>query len=419
MVKLKESIKETFDMLLKNARVCQAMDFLKEDNAQTTEEQIELTAIPAPTFQESVRGAEYRRRLEALGLENVTVDESGNVFGMRKGTGNGPTIAVGAHLDTVFPDGTDVLAKRKEGRIFAPGIADNGRGLAVVLTLLRAMNNAGIHTQGDVIFGATVGEEGLGDLCGIKALFKNRDDIDGYIAVEPGEPQVITYLATGSRRYRVTFKGPGGHSFGAFGLPSATHALGRAIAMIADLKVPTEPKTTFNVGVIHGGTTVNTIAAEAGMLLDLRSVSPEALTSLETKALEAIRIAAAEENDHWHSEDLTVEIEQVGDRPAGVQSADAVIVQASMAADRGLGLTPVLDEPSSTDANVPISLGIPAVTLGGGGDFAGIHTLGEYYHPAGAYVGPQKILLTLLGLAGMVGEQAPLLEKRKGKAAPE
>ncbi|RDU38277.1 peptidase M20 [Neobacillus piezotolerans] len=409
---ISEHVKSIYEVLVKDAFVQQGLDFLEQDNDYTTSEQIAITEIPAPTYDESVRGTDYKRRLIGYGLQNVTADRQGNVFGIRRGSGNGPTLVVCAHLDTVFPEGTDVKAKQKDGRIYAPGIADDGRGLAAVLTLLRAFEKSGIHTVGDILFGATVGEEGLGDLNGVKALFENNNDIDGFISIEPGSPERITYLGTGSRRYHVTYTGPGGHSFGDFGKPSAIHALGRAIAGISDIETPAEPKTTFTVGTIKGGTSVNTISASAEMLLDLRSVSPDALSKLEEKALSIMSEAADSENKRWDTDAIKVDIKLVGDRPAGSQREDSMIVQAAMASSATLGFEPVLNGPVSTDSNVPISLGIPAVTLGGGGAFGGCHTLEEYYDPAGAYQGVQNIFLTMLGLVGVEGVSQPLLPKR-------
>ncbi|WEG13563.1 M20/M25/M40 family metallo-hydrolase [Pullulanibacillus sp. KACC 23026] len=389
--------------------VKEALAFLKEDNERTANEQIEITAVPAPTFSEETRGQFYKKKLEALGLETIEVDEVGNIFGIRRGVGDGPRLVVSAHLDTVFPDGTDTVAKWKDGRIYAPGISDDGRGLAVVLTLIRALKASKVETTGDILFGVTVGEEGLGDLRGVKALFKNRQDIDGFISVEPGSPTETTYLATGSLRYRVTYTGRGGHSFGDFGTPSAIHAMGRAIAMISDLETSSDPKTTFNVGTVSGGTSVNTIAQEAVMVIDLRSTSQEELLVLDKRVLEVLQQAADAENRRWESDSIKVKIEAVGNRPAGQQPADAVIVQAALAATKAIGFEPELDPPSSTDSNVPISLGIPAVTLGGGGDCGGIHTLDEYFDPTDAYYGPQRILLTILSLVGVSGKVSPLL----------
>jgi tripeptide aminopeptidase len=406
---LSDPTKKVYEALLKDSKIKMGLDFLVQDNDHTTLEQVAMTEIPAPTFQEQERGMDYQERLIEYGLKKVEVDKQGNVFGIRPGIGNGPKLVVAAHLDTVFPEGTDVKAKYKDGRIYAPGISDNGRGLASVLTLLRALEKAGIQTSGDVVFGATVGEEGLGDLNGVKALFENNKDIDGFISIEPGDRERITYLATGSRRYRVTYTGPGGHSFGDFGKPSAIHALGRAISRISDIKTPKEPKTTYNVGTITGGTSVNTISAKAEMLIDMRSVSQVALKELEDQVLDVLKNAAEDENNRWETDEIKVEVKLVGDRPAGTQPEDCIIVQAALASASALGFEPILDEPSSTDSNVPISLGIPAVTLGGGGEYGGCHTLDEFYDPKDAFYGVQKIFLTILGLVGVENVSLPLL----------
>lgn len=406
-------VQQVYENLLQTEVVSKGLDFLREDNENTVAEQIHFTAIPAPTFEEEVRGQYFENRFKELGLENVRVDEHGNIFGYRPGNGSGPKLVVSAHLDTVFPAGTDVVAKEIDGKIYAPGIADDGRGLASLLTIIRALGDTKVQTDGDIIFVATVGEEGLGDLRGVKGLFMDHNDIDGFISIEPGSPEEVTYLATGSRRYRVTFTGTGGHSFGDFGIPSAIHALGRAISSIADIRVSNNPKTTFNVGTIQGGTSVNTIAASAGMVLDMRSTSHEELLKLEEEVLGKIQQAANDENERWGKETINVELELVGDRPAGTQGDDTVIVQSAQAAAIVLGFEPKLNQPSSTDSNVPISLGIPAVTLGGGGDFGGCHTLNEYFSAKDAHFGVQKIFLTILGLVGITNVTTPLLEKRK------
>lgn len=408
-----KEVQIVFKTLIDTKVVKEALEFLEQDNENTVTEQIELTAIPAPTFDEHVRGEFFQKRFTELGLQNVRVDEHGNIFGFRHGCGNGPKLVVSAHLDTVFPEGTDVVAKEIDGKFYAPGIADDGRGLASLLTLIRAVNRTNFQTVGDIVFVATVGEEGLGDLRGVKGLFADNDDIDGFISIEPGTPNEITYLATGSRRYRVTYTGPGGHSFGNFGIPSAIHALGRAIALISEIQVSENPKTTFNVGTINGGTSVNTIAASANMVLDMRSISQEELLKLEEQVVALLHQAAAEENLRWGQDSIKVELELVGDRPAGSQSAEAVIVQTAMGAASVLGFEPELNKPSSTDSNVPIGLGIPAITLGGGGNYGGCHTLQEFFDPKDAHYGVQKILLTLLGLVGVPDVTEPLLEKRK------
>ena len=396
-----------------DSRVKDALDFIDEDSQKTLQEQIHLTEIPAPPFHEQLRGEHYRQLLQEHGLDEVLTDAEGNVYGTVRGAGNGPTVFISAHLDTVFPEGTDTKVKEDNGRYFAPGISDDGRGLAVVLAVLRALKQSGIRTVGNVIFGATVGEEGLGDLRGVKAFFKHNTDVDGFISIEPGDPTRTTYLATGSRRYQVTFRGPGGHSFGAFGIPSAIHALGRAVAAIADIEVPASPKTTFTVGEIRGGTSVNTIAAEASMMIDMRSNSMEELAKLEEQVLPCIHEALQRENERWGSHALTVDIQLVGDRPAGEQPQDAAIVQAALGATLTMGFNPGLDEAMSTDSNVPISLGIPAVTLGGGGSPAGMHTLSESFDPVNAHYGVQRTFLTLLGLVGVDGLTEPLLNRHE------
>jgi len=246
-----------------NAKLRAALDILKADNAWTIQQQIELTQIPAPPFKEAARGAEYKKRLEALGLRNVRVDAVGNVIAERKGVGTGPTVVIAGHLDTVFPEGTDVTVKHDGDKLRAPGISDDVRGLAVVLAVARAFEKAGVQTNGTVYFIGNVGEEGPGNLRGTRHLFTTelKGKIDYFISVD-GADLDIASRAVGSNRYRVTYKGPGGHSYGAFGIPNPIHALGRAIAGIADIQVPATPKTTFNVGIIQGGTSVNSISPE-------------------------------------------------------------------------------------------------------------------------------------------------------------
>jgi len=404
------SVQGIYDRLAANADVKKGVEFIKMDQEKALAEQIEICEIPAPPFMEQVRAEDYMKRLKALGLEDVKMDSEGNVFGIRKGTGNGPTLLVTAHLDTVFPEGTDTTVKIKDGKYYAPGIADDTRGLAALLSVVRAFNATGIKTVGDIIFGGDVGEEGLGDLRGVKALFRDNKNIDGYISIDGSGSNGITYLATGSHRYEVTFVGPGGHSFGAFGLPSAIHAMGRAIAKIGDIQTPKEPKTTFTVGTVAGGTSVNSIAAEATMLVDMRSNSEEEVLKTEALFKKAVLDGIAEENARWnHEQKITAHIKLVGDRPAGSQPDDAAIVQATWAATKLTGQEPKLNGPSSTDSNLPISLGIPAVTIGGGGSAGNGHAPSEWFDPTDAYLGPQRAFLTILGLVGVDGVSEPLL----------
>jgi tripeptide aminopeptidase len=406
------NIKDVFEDLLKDSKVNEVLHYIESESLQTLADQIELTKIPAPTFKEQKRACYFKQKFNELGLIDVKIDALGNVIGTKKGTGFGPNLVVSAHLDTVFPPGTEINVIEKEGRIYAPGIADDGRGLTTLLTLIKVFNKFDVNSVGDILFVATVGEEGLGDLRGVKSLFENRKDIDGFISIEPGSPARIIYLATGSLRYSVTYKGLGGHSFGDFGTPSAIHALGRAISMISNIETIHEPKTTFNVGTITGGTSVNTIAQEASMIIDLRSTSQVELSKLEKKVLSIVNVAAEDENNRWNRKELRVEIELVGDRPAGSQNEEAVIVQVAEEANRRVGVVPELAEPTSTDSNVPISLGIPAITLGGGGTCGGIHTLQEWFDPTDSHLGVQQIFLTILGLVGFNDVTSPLLESR-------
>ena len=307
---------------------------------------------------------------------------------------------------------TLTLLSHENGKCCSPGIGDNSRGLAALLSVIRAFGHTRVKPIGDVIFCGNVGEEGLGDLTGIRAVFHDNADIDGFITVDGIGAKDIAYLATGSRRYEVTYRGPGGHSFGAFGVPSAIHAMGRAIAKIADLKTPPHPKATFTVGTVSGGTSVNSIAAEASMLIDMRSDSTKELMELEAKVLEAVRSAADEENVRWQSNNITVDTKLIGDRPAGSQASNSIIVQAAYASIQALGNTPHLEGPLSTDANIPIALGIPAICLGGGGHGGSAHSPDEWYENTDAYLGPQSVFLTILGLVGVEGVSEPLLMQR-------
>lgn len=402
-----------FGRLAAAPAVKQALDFIRAEDERTLKDQIELTEIPAPPFKESVRAAEYARRLKALGLADARIDAEGNVIAVRKGSGRGPVLVVSAHLDTVFPEGTDVKVKVKDNRYAAPGIYDDGRGLASLLTVVRALNQANIRTVGDIVFVGTVGEEELGDLRGVKAFFREHRNVDGFISFDGIDISRIVNQATGSRRYRIIYTGPGGHSFSAFGLPSATHALGRAIAKISEVRTPENPKTTFTVGTLKGGTSVNAIAAEAELGLDMRSNSSEELRKLEERMLQLAREAAAEENARWNQKDvIKVEFKLVGDRPAGAGSLDSAMLHAARKAIAAVGGEVKSIMASSTDSNLPISLGIPAVTLGSGGVGGGSHGPGEWYSPVNAWLGPQSQFLTIVSLVGIEGVAQPLLPRR-------
>lgn len=390
------------DSITLQPQVHRALEYIKAVEPETINEQIKTCEIPAPPFKEEKRAVYYKQRFTDLGLKNVRIDKEGNVIGERPGASNATTLVLAAHLDTVFPEDTDVKVKREGNVLKGPGIGDDCRGLAVILTVARALNEAKIATNGTIIFVANVGEEGLGDLRGVKHLFQTelKGRITHFISVD-GTGTRTTNAGVGSNRYRVTFKGPGGHSYGAFGLPSPIHALGRAIEKISRFEVPQTPKTTFTVGRIECGTSVNAIAHTAWMEVDMRSESGVALAKLDAQFQWAVREALQEENDFWkHEKRLTVDVALVGKRPVGDQSADAPIVKAAVAADAALGLKSQFGA-SSTDANIPMSLGIPAITIGGGGMGRGAHALDESFDSTNSYIGTQRAFLTTLNLVGV------------------
>jgi len=386
--------------LMADATVKRAVDVVRANEPQIIEEQVRLCEIEAPPFKEERRAAALKAVFGSLGLANVRTDAEGNVLGERAGASARPHLVFSAHLDTVFPEGTSVQTSREGTVIRGPGIADDCRGLAVLIGVIRAMNEAGVQTPGSITFVGTVGEEGLGDLRGVKHLFQQelRGRIDRFVSVD-GAGLGITHTAVGSLRYRFTFKGPGGHSYGAFGLANPIHALGRAVSKISDQRVPATPRTTFNVGRIGGGTSVNSIPFEAWMEVDMRSADKAALTALHTAVLNAVDQAIVEENDRWGKPAvITVDKKLVGDRPGGHVPLTAPIVAAAVSVSKALGLEAPLDE-GSTDSNIPISLGIPAVTIDGGGSSKGSHSLDEQFDTANSWQGTARALLLALALA--------------------
>jgi acetylornithine deacetylase/succinyl-diaminopimelate desuccinylase-like protein len=405
--------------LLRQPAVKAAMKLLREDDTRTLQEQIALAQVPAPPFKEAVRAQDFAARLRAAGLEDVSIDGTGNVIGKRPGLQGGPLLVISAHLDTVFDEGSDVTVRQQDGRYHGLGIYDDARGLAALLSVLRAMQAAQLRTVGDVWFVGTVGEEALGNLRGAKALFAAHPAIDGFISVDgvdspeeaaTGRTHVVTQ-ATGSRRWEFRFTGPGGHSFGNFGNPSAVHALGRAVAAIADLKPPADPKTTFNVGQVTGGTGVTAIASEATLLLDLRSNDADELRAIEANVQAIVDAAVAAENARWNSTGLVVQRKLLGDRPASTRSADTALADAVIAAYGALGLKADTGF-GSTDSNVPLGLGIPAATVNGGGRGDKAHSNDEWYEHVNAWRGPQVLLLTTLRLSGLAGASKPVLADR-------
>lgn len=414
LVPIDDSIRAAFSLLSSDPRVQTALMQIEDREAASIREQIRLTEIPAPPFKEQRRAAYFLEQFKSRGLNNAIIDSEGNVLASRAGTGTGsrPTFLIAAHLDTVFPEGVDTTVELRGGRYYAPGIGDNTRGLAAMLSLIDVLNESGIETEGDILFAGNVGEEGRGDLRGIKALFRDHPEIDGFVSIDGVQLRRITTGGTGSRRFEFRFSGPGGHSFGAFGLPSAIHAMGRAITKIAEIKPPKFPKTTFTVGTVEGGTSVNSIAADAVFALDMRSNDPEQLARLEERTKAAALAAVAEENARWNSGEVTVEFILIGDRPVGSTPAQSPIVQVAVLAFAATGAELEQLSISSTDSNVPMSLGIPAITIAGGGIGGGAHSPDEWFAPLNSHLGPQTALLITLALVGVKGVSPSLLEDR-------
>jgi len=389
--------------LLSRPDVKKAMTFIQQSDQRTLASQVKIAEIPAATFHEGVRAKYLASEFRRLGLKNVEIDKQGNVLGWRDGEVP-DTLVLAAHLDISFAEGVDTKVRKEPTRWFGPGLADDSRGLAAMLNIVEAMNEGGIKTHRTILFVANVGEEGLGDLNGVRYLFKEspfRNRLREFISIDGTDPTRIVTGGTGVKRYRVVLTGPGGHSYGNFGRPSPIHAAGRIIDQLADLKVPDNPKTTFNVGKISGGTAVNAIAEECTFEVDLRSVDPGVLDRIEAKLFEAVRLGTEQENKARSAADrLKSDMKLVSNRPAGKTPEAAPLVRAAQAANAAMGHESQL-EFASTDSNIPIGLGIPAVTMGGGGRSGNAHSLAEWYEPVDAYKGPQTVLLTILEADGM------------------
>lgn len=395
--------KEEIAAIRNDPKVKAALDYIVAIEPQSRRDLIELTEIPAPQFLEEKRAQRFAEMLREAGLTDVTIDEVGNAIGRRPGNGGKRIVALSAHLDTVFPPETDVTVRVDDEKMYAPGIGDNTRGLVTVLAVLRALQESGIETEADLLFIGNVGEEGLGDLRGMKHLFRDgAEKIDTIIVVDGGESNRIVYGGVGSHRYRVTFRGSGGHSWGAFGLASPHHALGRAIAIFvenAPSVTSVGEKTSYNVGRIGGGTSINSIAFESWMEVDMRSGSQAKLDDIDAVLQAAIEQALQEENAaRLEGPALTVDVERVGTRAAAPGDADSAVVQRALAATRSFGIQPVL-RISSTDSNLPLSMGIPAVTISRGGISGNSHSPDEWWQNANGHIGIQIGLVTLLAEA--------------------
>ena len=400
IISLAPALAQSPDALMHDPAIQAAFAAAERNEPQILNEQVRICEIPAPPFKEETRGREFVRLFQELGLKEVRMDKAGNVIGVRPGAKPRPNLVFSAHLDTVFPEGTNVKVTREGTQMKAPGIGDDCRGLAVMLGVIRALNDAHVQTPGTITFVADTGEEGLGDLRGMKQLFGEtlKDQIDAFISVD-GIGLGITHIGVGSLRYRVMFKGPGGHSYGAFGMANPIQAMGRAMAKIDDFQVPTTPKTTFNVGRVGGGTSVNAIPFEAWMEVDMRSADKTSLAALNEKFKAAMNEAVTEENKRWNNRGaISVAPELVGIRPAGETAKDSHIVQTAIAVSKALGIAEVLRE-GSTDSNVPMNLGIPAITISGGGQGSGAHSLGETFDSKDSVQGTKRAILLAVALA--------------------
>ncbi len=394
--------------LLNAPGVVESFRYFEQAAAEITKEHIAICSVPAGPFDEVARGEFLRDKFVEIGLTDVSIDPIGNVLAMFKGTSDQPLMVVSAHLDTVFARGTDFTVRQEDQRLFSPGISDDGCGLAALLAISRALVQQKIRINGSILFVGTVGEEGEGNLRGVRYLFSEgqyANKVDYFLSFDGAGVDRITNQALGSRRYRVTLRSQGGHSWGDFGIPNPVHALGRTISRLSSYPLPKEPRTTFNVGKVHGGSSVNAIPSEASMDVDLRSCDENELRRLDSYFRRAVAEAVEQENSTRRPGDspMKVDLDLVGDRPSGVTPATSPLVELALEATRAVGVEPQLEQ-SSTDSNFPISLGIPAITFGAGGTAAGSHTLEEWYEPTHRDTGLKRGLLTILGTVGLASQ---------------
>ena len=389
--------------------VHRAFDWFRVHENRLRELQMEVAAIPAPPFGEHTRAEWLRKRFSELGLQNVEIDEIGNVFALSQGSSRvdnsadikTKAVAVTAHLDTVFPEGTNVQPSQDRDKLYGPGISDNASGITALLALASALRHSRIQAATDIIFIGNVGEEGEGDLRGMRHIFaqeKWRNRIGYTVVLDGTGTDSIVCEALGSRRYEITVRGPGGHSWSDFGIPNPIVVLSRAIASFSEIQVPSSPKTTFNIGSISGGTSVNSIPELAAIRVDIRSTQMEEMSRIESAMRKALEIAVAEASGNGQK--ISFEMKQIGERPAAELRKGARILEIIRAVDSHLRISSSRRR-ASTDANIPLSLGLEAISIGAGGQGGGAHTLHEWYDPAGRDLGLKRILLTVLALSGI------------------
>ncbi|MGC1128427.1 MAG: M20/M25/M40 family metallo-hydrolase [Candidatus Acidiferrales bacterium] len=395
---------DSIEKLAQDARIARSLDWIEKNPAWVTEQQIRLTEIPAPEFHEARRGESLKRLFEAEGLK-VHTDKLGNVIAERPGSGPEAekVILVIAHLDTVFPAGTDVRVKRDGDRLEAPGISDNGAGLAAVVGLARALAESRVRTDRTIVLAGDVGEEGEGNLRGVRELVESYGSrLAAVIAVDGASTEHITTQAIASRRFEVAITGAGGHSWSDFGAPNPITALARGIVQFSAIRLPESPRSSFNFGVIEGGTSVNSIPSRADVKVDLRSEDEAALARLESALRDAMQSGVREETSAMNpnGDSLGITFRSLGARPGGKLPDDSPLLEAMRNVDRFLGNRSRLER-SSTDANIPLSMGVPAISLGGGGSGGGSHSLTEWYDPRSRQLGLKRIFLLTVSLGGV------------------
>lgn len=409
-----KSIQDDVNKIIADPAVKKALADLKALESETIKRTITLTEIPAPPFGEEKKAKAFMEMLKAAGLKDVRIDKEGNVQGMRKGSGNGPLIVFDAHLDTVFPLGTDLTVKVKDGKHYGPGFTDDTFGLSTIVSLVKVLEDNKIQTVGDILFLGSVGEEGNGDLRGVKAVFNEYKNIDAFIGLEVIPMGAIANQTTGVHRYEVTFSGPGGHSFVAFGeVPSAINAMGRAIAKIADIKTPQSPRTTYNVGIVGGGRSINTISPDAKMEVDMRSEQMAELDKLDKKIQAMIVKAVDEENKFIGKNLIKVSVKQIGNRPAGLTPNDSPLIQAALGSMNALGQKKSLLLGGTTNSGGAAIFNIPHIQLPYGGVHEGFHALTEGMDTKDSYRGAQLDLLTTLSVVGVKGVSEPAIKPKK------
>lgn len=410
---MKEQLKSIIDQLKADVKIEKAMQILEETHEAIVDLQMQLCAIRSPSNMEETRAKHFYALMSQIGLDHVYMDEVNNVIGLWKGTGDGPTLVVAAHMDTVFGPEIDCTpVKKEDGFIWGPGICDDTRGMVEVYAIAKTMCETGIRAKGDILFVGNVGEESLGDLRGSKHLFANNPNIDVFMSIDGPQIESLVTNAIAGCKYRFTYTGRGGHALGAFGIPNVNNALGYAMAKIATLEVPKDPLSIFNIGVVQGGVSVNAIPAKSSMMIDLRSMSQTELDRMKEFVVSAAKEGLETELARWNhpTETLELQIEILSERPGGTQPIDAPVVQAALAAYEAYGIEPKLQKGASTDSNIPISRGIPAVTVSRGGIQIDGHTVNERFQPDHAYVGTQRDMILALLLAGYEHIAEPVIK---------